>query len=92
MGELGEETISIHAHMGELAKAAGVKKLFGLGELAKQAVDEFGENGYFFNKHDVLSRELLNQMNENCCILIKGSRTMHMEDVVNFLIESKTVH
>lgn len=92
MGELGEETISIHAHMGELAKAAGVKKLFGLGELAKQAVDEFGENGYFFNKHDVLSRELLNQMDENCCILIKGSRTMHMEDVVNFLIESKTVH
>ena len=92
MGELGEDTVSIHAHMGELAKAAGVKKLFGLGELAKQAVDEFGENGFFFNKHDVLSRELLNQMNENCCILIKGSRTMHMEDVVNFLIESKTVH
>ena len=92
MGELGEDTVSIHAHMGEIAKAAGVKKLFGLGELAKQAVDEFGENGYFFNKHDVLSRELLNHMNENCCILIKGSRTMHMEDVVNFLIESKTVH
>ena len=92
MGELGEDTVSIHAHMGEIARAAGVKKLFGLGELAKQAVDEFGENGFFFSKHDVLSRELLNQMSENCCILIKGSRTMHMEDVVNFLIESKTVH
>ena len=92
MGELGEEAVAIHAQMGVMAKEAGVKKLFGLGELAKQAVDEFGENGHYFLKHDVLSREILNQMKADCCILVKGSRTMHMEDVVNFLIESKTVH
>ena len=92
MGELGEETASIHAQMGEMAKLAGVKKLFGLGELAKHAVEEFGENGFYFDKHDILSREVLAQMNANCCILVKGSRLMHMEDVVNFLIETETLH
>ena len=30
MVELGSEAESIHAHMGEIARAAGVKRLFGL--------------------------------------------------------------
>ncbi len=92
MGELGAEAESIHAEIGMQAKSAGVKKLFGLGVLAEHAVHGFGENGFHFYEHSVLSRELLDQVNSECCILIKGSRAMHMEDVVNSLIDTETIH
>lgn len=92
MGELGQEAAAIHAQIGLEAKHAGVKKLFGLGELAMHAVEKFGENGFHFHSHDSLSRELLAQMSPDICILIKGSRAMHMEDVVNLLIENETIH
>ncbi len=92
MGELGDEAETIHTQIGEQAKSAGVKKLFGLGKLAKYAVNGFGENGFHFEQHDELSSELRNQANPECCILVKGSRAMHMEDVVNILIDNKTIH
>ena len=92
MGELGQDAKSIHAHMGEAARAAGVKKLFGLGELAAHAVAAFGESGLHFQRHEELSKELLNQLNGDCCILVKGSRTMHMEDVVKLVAQSTVLH
>ena len=92
MGELGADAEIIHAEIGKQAKLAGVKKLFGLGVLAKHAVNGFGEDGFHFDEHEQLSNELSNQANSQCCILVKGSRAMHMEDVVNILIDSKTIH
>lgn len=92
MGELGDEAETIHMQIGEQAKAAGVKRLFGLGVLAKYAVNNFGKDGFHFEQHDELSNELCNQVNSGCCILVKGSRAMHMEDVVNILTNNKTIH
>lgn len=92
MEELGSEAESIHAHMGEIARAAGVKRLFGLGELAAYAVSAFGERGLHFQQHDELSKELLNRLNANCCVLVKGSRAMHMEDVVKLVAQSTVLH
>ena len=92
MGELGQDAKLIHANMGEAARAAGVKKLFGLGELAAHAVNAFGESGLHFQRHEELGKELLNQLNGDCCILVKGSRTMHMEDVVKLVAQSTTLH
>jgi UDP-N-acetylmuramyl pentapeptide synthase len=67
-------------------------KLFCLGILSKYAAKSFGQHGYHFNCHDELSRELCQQAGPNCCILVKGSRAMHMEDVVNDLVNAETVH
>ena len=92
MGELGAEAEVIHTKIGEQAKTAGVKKLFGLGDLAKHAVKGFGEDGFHFDQHEELSEKLSHQANSQCCILVKGSRSMHMEDVVNILIDNKTIH
>ena len=92
MGELGADAEAIHSQIGEQAKTAGVKKLFGLGELAKHAVNGFGEDGFHFDQHKQLSEKLSHQANSQCCILVKGSRSMHMEDVVNILIDNKTIH
>lgn len=92
MAELGSEAESIHAHMGEIARAAGVKRLFGLGELAAYAVSAFGERGLHFQRHDELSKELLSRLNADCCVLVKGSRAMRMEDVVKLVAQSTVLH
>ncbi|MEM7304307.1 MAG: UDP-N-acetylmuramoyl-tripeptide--D-alanyl-D-alanine ligase [Pseudomonadota bacterium] len=70
MGELGEDAESIHAQMGENAKAAGVKRLFGLGELSKHAVEKFGNNAFHFQDHQSLAKELIRQLNADSCILL----------------------
>ena len=92
MGELGGDAKTIHARMGELARTAGVKRLFGLGELAAHAVAAFGEDGLHFQQHEELSKQLLSRLNSDCCVLVKGSRAMHMEDVVKLIAESATLH
>tara|TARA_R110002049_G_scaffold182041_2_gene349686 strand:+ start:105009 stop:106355 length:1347 start_codon:yes stop_codon:yes gene_type:complete len=92
MGELGIEAEAIHTEIGVMAKSAGVKKLFGLGELAKHAVNGFGDDGFHFDQHEELGRQLRSQVTQECCILVKGSRSMHMEDVVDILIDDKTIH
>ena len=92
MGELGGEAEQIHAQIGALAKTAGVKRLFTLGELSKYAAQSFGEQANHFNTHDELSEVLATQINHDCCVLVKGSRAMHMEDVVNNIIEHALVH
>lgn len=92
MGELGVDAETIHAQIGERAKSTGVKKLFGLGVLAKYAVNGFGEDGYHFDQYEELSDALRQQVNSQCCILIKGSRAMHMEDVVKTLIDNESIH
>jgi UDP-N-acetylmuramoyl-tripeptide--D-alanyl-D-alanine ligase len=88
MGELGQDAKTIHAQMGKNAKAAGVKKLFALGDLSKCAVEKFGNNAFHFQDHESLARELLSQLSADSCILVKGSRSMHMEDVVKVLEQS----
>lgn len=92
MGELGEDAKAIHAQMGQVARQAGVKKLFGLGELTEHTVAAFGAGGMHFSKHEDLGKSLLSQVNANCCILVKGSRAMHMEDIVNVFAETEVMH
>ena len=91
-GELGDDAKEMHFKIGSQAKSIGVKKLFALGELAKNAVSSFGDNAYHFDSHDQLSKKLVEELNSHCCVLIKGSRAMHMEDIVNRLLESEAVH
>ncbi len=92
MGELGADEVSIHAHMGELAKSAGVKKLFALGQLSKYAAASFGDNGFSFLDHQALADAITAELHQGCCVLVKGSRAMQMEKIVNLLTETKAVH
>ena len=92
MGELGNNAEEIHAQMGQYAREAGVQKLFGLGELTQHSVDAFGNGARHFSKHDDLGKDLLNELHANCCVLVKGSRAMHMEDIVNVFAETKIMH
>jgi UDP-N-acetylmuramoyl-tripeptide--D-alanyl-D-alanine ligase len=91
MAELGSEGAALHREVGILAAAAGVECLLTVGSqsgLATEAyLDEGGGRGRAFaSKKDLyewLGRELTSQM----VLLVKGSRSARMEEVVKMLIE-----
>jgi len=82
MAELGDESAELHKKAGEAAKKYGVARLFGLGGLTKFAVDAFGAGAKHFSTHKQLIEALQNEIYKNVCVLVKGSRAMQMEKVV----------
>lgn len=87
MGELGEQATALHAQVGLEAKRAGVERLFGLGDLSKEAVRAFGAGGMHFERIEELLAEVENALAPDVTVLVKGSRAMRMERVVQSLIE-----
>ncbi len=82
MGELGEDEIRLHFDAGIKARTNGVTCLLATGNASKHAVDAFGTNAkHFENKNDLIDYIERNQPSK-LGVLIKGSRFMHMEQVV----------
>ena len=82
MGELGGSAAELHAAAGCKARAAGVTRLYGLGELAQQAVAAFDGPGGAFSTMAELLEALHADLGGPLHILVKGSRSMGMEQVV----------
>lgn len=82
MGELGAGAAELHAAAGLKARTAGVTRLYGLGELAQQAVAAFEGPGGAFLTMDELLQALQADLRGPLHVLVKGSRSMGMEQVV----------
>ncbi|MCY4420086.1 MAG: UDP-N-acetylmuramoyl-tripeptide--D-alanyl-D-alanine ligase [Gammaproteobacteria bacterium] len=82
MGELGGESIALHKKAGIMAKKTGVTRLMGVGQLAIHAVEAFGQGGEHFSQHRHVIEVLQHELHEQVCVLVKGSRAMHMEKIV----------
>ncbi len=85
MGELGDTADALHRRMGEQARDAGLKHLFTLGPLAASASEAFGEGSEAFTSMDALLDCLRERLAAGVTLLVKGSRSMHMERVVDAL-------
>ncbi len=85
MGELGATAAELHAAAGDSARAAGVHRLYGLGELAGAAVRNFQGPGGSFDDMDALLAALRADLSGPLHILVKGSRRMRMERVIDAL-------
>ncbi len=85
MGELGQDARKMHAGIGEFARRAGVNALFGLGEMTAAAVQSFGTGARHFASVPDLTHALLEQLDQTPTVLVKGSRFMRMERVVEAL-------
>jgi len=85
MGELGKSADSLHIDAGHYAKESGVDSLYSFGKFAEKAAKEFGANGYCYDKHEDMIDALRNELSSDVTLLVKGSRSMHMEHVVNAL-------
>ncbi len=91
MGELGGDSDVLHREAGVAARAAGVTRLFALGGLAAQAAQVFGSGGEIFTDIDKIKTALRTQVCEGITVLIKGSRGMQMERVVEALSGSAPI-
>jgi len=73
--------------VGALAGRAGIDQLFALGEQAKQYVVGFGAGGRHFDALEPLVEAIKQQLSSDQTLLIKGSRFMKMERVVEALLD-----
>lgn len=85
MGELGDNAENFHREAGSYAKTSGVDSLYSYGKLAAKAAKEFGRNGFCYDKHEDMIDALREELSQEVTLLVKGSRSMHMENVVNAL-------
>ena len=87
MGELGDGAAAMHAQIGLAARVAGVDRLLALGELTRESVAAFGAGAMHFERIQELLAELENALNPDTTVLVKGSRFMQMERVVQGFME-----
>lgn len=87
MGELGDDALLFHEQVGTQARQAGIDRLYTTGELSAGALREFGANGRHCAGHDELIAALLADLVAGTTVLVKGSRFMRMERVVDALVE-----
>jgi len=88
MGEVGDQGFAFHREIGEYARAAGVDRVLSTGELAAHAVAAFGPGGEHFASIDALIASLRTDLaaaSPDVTLLVKGSRFMRMERVVEAL-------
>jgi len=91
MAELGDEAEKCHREVGEAVRQAGIDKVLSVGTLSKVIGDTSGIGEHFNDKAAVTARlrTLLSQQ-PVITILIKGSRSAAMEQVVQSLQEKGT--
>ena len=102
MGEVGNQGPEFHHEVGAYAAEQGVTKLFALGEQCQFAIQGFdgvkqantSSQGIHFSDMDSLISQLRDALhaqstgsNQHLNILVKGSRFMRMERVVQALLE-----
>lgn len=81
MGEVGHQGPQFHAEAGRYAKAKGIENLLTLGELAQVAAGAF-EGGRHFASTQALIDAVKDVLPRVRSVVVKGSRFMHMEQVV----------
>jgi UDP-N-acetylmuramoyl-tripeptide--D-alanyl-D-alanine ligase len=81
MGEVGDQGPQFHAEAGAHARAAGIAQLFALGALSAHAATAFGGARHFDNM-DALQLAVKQALPKAGSVLVKGSRFMAMERVV----------
>lgn len=87
MAELGETAAALHAQVGLLAKTSGISQLLSCGNLSESSSTAFGEGAMHFASREALIAHLLNTLEADQRVLIKGSRSSQMEHIMHALIE-----
>ena len=75
-----------HKNIGGFAKEKGIDRLIGVGALAEFAVEEFGNGGMHYQTKQALLRDIGNKLDKNCNVLVKGSRSAGLDEIVTEII------
>jgi UDP-N-acetylmuramoyl-tripeptide--D-alanyl-D-alanine ligase len=91
MLELGPDSAALHFETGQEIGRAGINVLWGVRGLASEIVDGANEVGLtetaFFETSDEAAREIVHVVKEGDLILIKGSRGVATDKIVNAIRE-----
>jgi UDP-N-acetylmuramoyl-tripeptide--D-alanyl-D-alanine ligase len=88
MGEVGDNAGQLHSEIGGHAKSMGIDLLFALGEKSAAAAHEFDGGGQHCAGVEALVQALRPLMDQDTTVLVKGSRFMKMERVVEAITEN----
>lgn len=90
MAELGEDSMALHYQAGVQALESGVDRLYLTGRYSEHAVKSFGERARFIEDKSQLAEAVCADWKSEGCtrgtVLVKGSRSMQMEEVVDLLV------
>ena len=87
--ELGDEEVDQHIALGVYAHANGVDRLLACGDLCKHTVDAFGTGAEWFESKERIVDTLCRDLTAESTVLVKGSRSMKMEEVVAGVTEQR---
>jgi UDP-N-acetylmuramoyl-tripeptide--D-alanyl-D-alanine ligase len=82
MGEVGAQGPAFHREIGAYAKECGIERLFATGELARETVAAFGAGAEHAATVMDLAQRVQQAATAGVTLLVKGSRSMRMEQVV----------
>jgi len=96
MGEVGNQGPAFHAEIGAYARDRGIDALWATGELAPHAVQAYGAGARHFARAEELAQALGEDKERTvanaAAVLVKGSRFMRMERIVDALVASPSAH
>ncbi len=75
-----------HLAMGQIAKDLGIDYLLAIGPFSFYAVEAFGDKGHHFKNQKDLIDYLKKCLNNQVTVLVKGSRSSRMENIVQDVV------
>jgi UDP-N-acetylmuramoyl-tripeptide--D-alanyl-D-alanine ligase len=92
LGDMGEidDIATRHADLGAYAKTKPLAGFYATGEGMRHAVAAFGDGAQWFDSHAALASALNTRLTPTASVLVKGSRFMRMEQVVEALASAHT--
>lgn len=99
MLELGEKSIEYHKEIGRIASIFSYDMIIGFGNYGKWIVEGAREQeikdkklySFTVKEKEKLADKLIRDVPENSIVLLKGSRNMQMENIVNYWLEKEKV-
>lgn len=88
IGELEHYAESEHARVGKIAKELGIHELLAVGQQSQLAVKSFGQGAIHFHSQDELLNYLKPHLSKDVSVLVKGSRSSKMENIVKQIIQN----
>ena len=88
MAELGDTALDLHAQIGAAAKSQGIAAMMTCGVLSRAACDAFGDGARHFSDRAALIHVLTGSVTGLQRVLIKGSRSSRMDEVVSALLQT----
>ena len=86
MGELGDNASSLHQQVGAYAQAKQIDALYCVGAFSEHTAQGYGTQAQRFSEQSELIAALSAAIPQGATILVKGSRSARMENVVQALL------